>query len=100
MDYNILYEIPDVIDFYVLSVGHNCYVYKGKSEVHDINCARKFTSISSAHRYARSVERTGYRVIGVKSYDVGGKTIQKLFFVTPHPRKDKKETPVTATAAE
>jgi hypothetical protein len=92
MDYNILYDIPDVIDFYVLSVGQNRYIFKGMSEVHDINCARKFVNISSAHRYARSVGREGYTVIGVKSYEVGDSMIQKLFFVTPRPRKSKDET--------
>ncbi|MDR0943348.1 MAG: hypothetical protein LBM41_02345 [Ruminococcus sp.] len=81
LDYNILYEVPDVIDFYVLSVGQNRYIYKGMSDVHDINIARKFTNISAAHRYARQCGRTDYRIIGVKNYNDEERSIQKLFFI-------------------
>jgi hypothetical protein len=87
LDYNILYEVPDVIDFYVLSVSQNRYIYKGMSNVHDINIARKFTSISAAHRYARQCGRIDYRIIGVKNYNDENRSIQKLFFVKHRKKK-------------
>jgi hypothetical protein len=87
LDYNILYEVPDVIDFYVLSVGQNRYIYKGMSDVHDINIARKFTNISAAHRYARQCGRTDYRIIGVKNYTDENRSIQKLFFIKHRKKK-------------
>ncbi|MDR0987831.1 MAG: hypothetical protein LBL98_09100 [Ruminococcus sp.] len=83
MDYNILYEVPDVIDYYVLAVGQNCYVYKNLTVVHDINIARKFLTISGAHRYARKIGITGYRLIGVKNYTEEETRIQKLVFIKP-----------------
>jgi hypothetical protein len=97
MDYNLLYEVPDVVDFYVISVGQDRYIFKGKIEVRDINCARKFTNISTAHRYARSVDRADYNLIGVKSFDVGDNIVQKLFYVNHRPRKTT-ETPVSEDA--
>jgi hypothetical protein len=83
MDYNILYEVPDVIDFYVLAVGQNCYVYKNLIVVHDINIARKFGNITAAHRYARSIGSTEYRLIGVKNFYEDDRHIQKLYFIKP-----------------
>jgi hypothetical protein len=91
LDYNILYEEPDVIDFYVLSVGQNRYIYKGMSDVHDINIARKFTRISAAHRYARQCGRSDYRIIGVKNYNDDERSIQKLFFIKHRKRKSDED---------
>ncbi|MDR0974611.1 MAG: hypothetical protein LBL80_02835 [Ruminococcus sp.] len=95
MDYNILYEVPDVIDFYVLAIGQNCYVYKNHSIVHDINIARKFVTISASHRYARSIGIKDYRLIGVKNYDEDGRRIQKLVFIKPRSKKTEENDTVT-----
>jgi hypothetical protein len=91
MDYNILYEEPPLIDYYVCAVGDNRYVYKGGAVVHEIRAARKFMNISSAHRYAKGAGITEYSLIGVKLHDMGGKTLMKLQYVKPRVKKTPSE---------
>ncbi|MDR0903626.1 MAG: hypothetical protein LBM59_03235 [Ruminococcus sp.] len=98
MDYNILYEAQDAIDFFILSTEQNCYIYKNLTIVHNVNLARRFGNVTAAHRYARGIGISEYRLIGVKNYAEDERRIQKLFFIKPRAKKarDKKSEETNA----